>query len=179
MVESSIVPDSKDWTWVLREPCPECGFVAAELERADLARLVRDNARGWTEVLAGPDARQRPDQSTWSALEYACHVRDVHRIFSERVALMLVQDGPRFANWDQDETAVSERYDQQDPAVVAPELVAAGEAIAATYEGLLGAPEETWVRSGFRSDGAEFTVDTLARYHLHDVLHHAHDVGFG
>jgi hypothetical protein len=22
----TIVPDTKDWTWVLRRPCPECGF---------------------------------------------------------------------------------------------------------------------------------------------------------
>jgi 2-polyprenyl-3-methyl-5-hydroxy-6-metoxy-1,4-benzoquinol methylase len=89
---------------------------------------------------------------------------------------MLERDAPRFANWDQDETAVADRYDQQDPAVVAPELVDAADAMAATYDGLLDAPEETWARTGFRSDGAEFTVDTLARYHLHDVLHHAHDV---
>ena len=24
----SITPDTKDWTWVLERPCPECGFEA-------------------------------------------------------------------------------------------------------------------------------------------------------
>ncbi len=176
MIEPSIEPDTKDWTWVLREPCPECGFVADELDRTELGRLLRDNAVGWTSVLGQPDATQRPDETTWSPLEYACHVRDVHRIFLERVGLMLDQDQPTFANWDQDETAVAGRYDLQDPAVVAPELVAAAEAIASRYDALLDAPDELWSRRGFRSDGSEFTVDSLARYHLHDVLHHAHDV---
>ena len=33
-----------------------------------------------------------------------------------------------------------------------------------------------WDRPGRRSNGSVFTVDTLARYHLHDVEHHLHDV---
>jgi len=27
-----------------------------------------------------------------------------------------------------------------------------------------------------RSNGSEFTVETIAIYHLHDIVHHAHDV---
>ena len=37
-------------------------------------------------------------------------------------------------------------------------------------------PATQWQRTGSRSDGATFTVDTFARYHLHDLVHHAHDV---
>jgi SAM-dependent methyltransferase len=48
--------------------------------------------------------------------------------------------------------------------------------VAASYDALAGAPEETWARRGLRSNGSEFTVDSIARYHLHDVLHHSHDV---
>ena len=176
MISPSIEPDTKDWTWVLREPCPECGFVAADVARDDLGRLVRDDAAGWAAVLGQPGATDRPDETTWSALEYACHVRDVHRIFGGRLALMLDEDEPTFANWDQDVTAVEDRYDLQDPETVATELVAAAAAVATTYDGLRGAPEETWARRGLRSNGSEFTVDSLARYHLHDVLHHSHDV---
>jgi hypothetical protein len=172
----SIEPDTKDWTWVLREPCPECGFVAAHLDRAELGRLVRDDARGWAAVLRQEDARHRPDPATWSPLEYGCHVRDVHRVFGGRLALMLEQDEPTFADWDQDATAVGERYELQDPEVVVAELVTAAEAVAAQYDALVGAPEETWRRRGLRDNGSEFTVDSIARYHLHDVLHHGHDV---
>ena len=176
MMEPSIEPDTKDWTWVLEGRCPECGYVARDLDRTDLGRLLRDDATGWSAVLRQPNATERPDEQTWSPLEYACHVRDVHRIFGERLDLMLEQDEPTFANWDQDVTAVEERYDLQDPAVVGPELVAAAEAVAARYDAIRDAPEETWARRGLRDNGSEFTVDSIARYHLHDVLHHSHDV---
>ena len=176
MIEPSIEPDTKDWTWVLEDRCPECGLVARDLDRTDLGRLLRDDATGWAAVLRQPNATERPDAQTWSPLEYACHVRDVHLLFGERLDLMLEQDEPTFANWDQDVTAVEERYDLQDPAIVGPELVAAAEAVAARYDAIRDAPEETWARRGLRDNGSEFTVDRIARYHLHDVLHHTHDV---
>ena len=59
---------------------------------------------------------------------------------------------------------------------MAEELVAAAEAVAARYDTIRDAPEETWARRGLRDNGSEFTVDSIARYHLHDVLHHSHDV---
>ena len=31
-------------------------------------------------------------------------------------------------------------------------------------------------RRGTRSDGSEFTVETLAVYHQHDLVHHVHDI---
>lgn len=168
-----IEPDTKDWTWVLDRPCPACGFVAADVDRAALGEVVRDNAALWPVLLAAPDAATRPDPTTWSVLEYACHVRDVHRVFGERLALMLDHDDPLFANWDQDETAVADRYDLQDPATVATELVEAAAGVAAAYDAV---PADAWERRGRRSNGSAFTVDSIGRYHLHDLVHHAFDV---
>lgn len=165
--------DTKDWTWVLDEACPECGFDAAAIERGTVARTVRSNAEAFALALRAPHPARRRHDGTWSTLEYACHVRDVHRIFDERVRLMLDHDEPLFANWDQDETARAERYDLQDPAEVALALVEAADAVATTYDGV---PAEAWGRRGLRSNGSEFTVDSIARYHLHDVVHHLHDV---
>jgi hypothetical protein len=106
-------------------------------------------------------------------LEYACHVRDVHRVFGERLRMMLAVDDPLFENWDQDAAAAEGAYAAEDPARVADELVQGAAAISRTYGGVEGAQ---WDRPGRRSDGSVFTVDTLARYHLHDVEHHLHDV---
>ena len=140
MTESSsvdaVVPDTKDWTWVLREPCPECGYDARTVGRGDLGPTIRSNAAVFADVLGRPCAESRPDPAVWSPLEYACHVRDVHRIFDRRLASMLVEDLPRFANWDQDETAIEERYAAQDRATVAGELTEAAAAVAATYDSL-------------------------------------------
>jgi hypothetical protein len=33
-----------------------------------------------------------------------------------------------------------------------------------------------WDRPGLRSNGSRFTVASLGRYHLHDVVHHLRDV---
>jgi SAM-dependent methyltransferase len=172
----TIEPESKDWTWVLERPCPDCGFDAAALDRDRLPQAIRDNATLWEVVLQTEDAAVRPSSTVWSPLEYACHVRDVNLVFDERVRLMLTAspgEVPRFANWDQDAAAVEQDYGSQDPATVAGEVTRAADAVASTYETVRG---DQWGRRGIRSNGDEFTVDSLGRYHLHDLVHHAHDV---
>ncbi len=168
-------PDTKDWTWVLERPCTECGFAAATIEVPDLAGLINDSTPRWVAALASPQAATRPAPGVWSVLEYACHVRDVHRIFAERLAGMLAHDCPTFANWDQDATALADDYSAQDPVVVARELSDAAEAVARAYASV--GPEQ-YERTGLRSNGSAFTVLTLGRYHLHDVIHHVHDIGW-
>lgn len=169
----AIEPDTKDWTWVLERPCPECGFEADAFPRTDVGAMVRTNADEWQRVLSLPGAATRAVPDRWSPLEYACHVRDVLRLYEERLALMLAKDDPEFENWDQDATAIADRYGEQDPAVVAGELIAAGTALAARFDGVTDAQ---WERRGRRSDGAHFTVESFARYFVHDPIHHLHDV---
>jgi hypothetical protein len=168
-----IQPDTKDWTWVLERPCPDCGFDAAEVDRHRVGALLRANVAAWTPLLSRDDAAVRPDERTWSALESGCHVRDVFRIFDVRLRLMLDEDGAAFPNWDQDATAVEDDYAAQDPSVVLAELTAAG---AALSDGFDAVADDQWSRTGVRSDGAHFTIDTFAKYLLHDPTHHVWDV---
>ncbi len=142
----------------------------------------------------------------WSRLEYACHVRDVHRLFAERVQRMLDEDDPTFDNWDQDATAEEEEYGEQEAAEVGVALVERAAEAAAIYSSVEG---DQWERKGRRSapddagkeadaaddseddaeddaeveadaaeedTGSEFTVETIGRYHLHDVIHHLWDI---
>ncbi len=171
-----ITPDTKNWTWVLDELCPECGFDAEAVELAAMGALVRVNVAEWPALLVDARVRERPSHDQWSALEYACHVRDVFTLFDQRLRRMLAEDGPQFENWDQDVTAVEQRYDQQDPDVVGVELMAAGDACAARWDTV---GDADWSRTGDRSDGSSFTVDTFARYFLHDPVHHLADVRAG
>src|ERR1700677_4701597 len=121
-----IVPDDKNWTWVIERACPECGFDAAAVQRSEMGTLLRDNAAAWERILAEPTdiLRQRSSDDRWSPLEYACHVRDVFVLYQQRLELMLTQDNPTYPNWDQDETAVEQRYSEQEPTVVCTDLVA-------------------------------------------------------
>jgi DinB superfamily len=172
-----ITPDTKDWTWVLERRCPECGFDARAFSREEVGQMVRANAAGWQDVLARPDdLTTRPADDRWSALEYACHVRDVFRIYDRRLEMMLTEDGPDFPNWDQDATAVEERYNEQDPATVAGDITTAAARLADRFDGVSG---DTWQRTGNRSDGARFTVESFARYLIHDPVHHLDDVARG
>ena len=170
-----IAPDDKDWTWVLERPCPECGFDASTLDGAEVGRLARSNAAAWVRLLEGlPEVvrnRTRPDR--WSALEYACHVRDVYALAATRLERMLGEDDPLFANWDQDETARQERYGEQLPAHVGVEVVEAASRLADAYDAV---SSDQWHRRGRRSDGAVFTVDSFGRYLIHDPIHHVFDV---
>jgi hypothetical protein len=166
-------PDDKDWTWVLQAPCPDCGFDASLVDRGAIASRTTHYAGQLGAALERPGADRRPAPDTWSPVEYACHVRDVCEVFAERLQLMLTEDDPSFANWDQDATAIEKRYWAQRPAQVATELARSAAPIAAAFAAV---GEDQWDRPGRRSNGSVFTVDTLARYFLHDLAHHVWDV---
>jgi DinB superfamily len=169
-----IKPDTKDWTWVLQRRCPECGFEAGTVQRDHVGTLIREIARAWRDVLIRDAAavRARPSHDRWSALEYGCHVRDVFRRFRERLTLLLTEEDPIFADWDQDRAAIEDRYHEQDPARVAEELQVAARKLADAFDIVAGAQ---WQRTGGRADGARFTVESFARYLVHDSVHHLHD----
>lgn len=169
-----IAPDTKNWTWVLTRVCPECGFDASRCQADEVAGLVRENSQAWERLLQdGAIKPGRPDGSTWSTLEYACHVRDVYRRFFKRIDLMLSEDDPLFENWDQDASAVADAYEQQVPEAVVHELTAAARAVASQLDQVTG---PAWQRAGRRSDGASFRVETIAPYMVHDGVHHLWDV---
>jgi hypothetical protein len=141
-----------------------------------VAGLIRDNAASWRPLLDRPGVAERPSPDRWSALEYACHVRDVFRVYDGRLALMLAEDDPTFPNWDQDASAIDDRYGEQDPSTVVDEVEAAGATIADAFDRVADGARG---RTGTRSDGAHFTIDTFARYMIHDPVHHIHDVQQG
>lgn len=167
-------PDTKDWTWTLTRRCEECGLAAGEIEPVDVARHAFVAAEEWVQILrSSPASEARPEPDVWSPLEYGAHVRDVIHIFGDRLQKMLDEDDPTFENWDQDQTAIDEHYDEQDPEQVADELEAMTQVFIARVEALT--PEQ-FSRTGRRSDGSEFTVGSLLQYFLHDVVHHLWDV---
>ena len=169
-----IEPDTKDWTWVLTRACPDCGFDASTFDARAAGAAIRRVAAAWCDQLARADVASRPSPTVWSPLEYGCHVRDVLVIGQRRLGRMLDEDDPLFENWDQDRTAVDEDYGAQDPDRVQDELAEVAAQLARRFDEV---GDEAWSRPGRRSDGARFTVDSFARYLLHDPVHHLWDVG--
>jgi hypothetical protein len=173
-MSDEIIPDDKNWTWVLEKPCGDCGFDSSVFDATKAGDAIRDQANRWSTVLQQTKAVVRPRPGVWSPLEYGCHVRDVFKKFDERVQLMISQIDPHFENWDQDKTAIDDDYASQVPATVAQQLNEAAESLASSFDSVI---LEQWQRRGFRSDGSVFTVESLARYLMHDPIHHLWDVG--
>jgi hypothetical protein len=165
--------DDKDWTWVLDRPCTECGFDAAGFPAKEVGSRLRAELPIWHEALSRANATTRPNDSTWSATEYACHVRDVCVLYAHRLHRMLTEDDPEYLNWSSDDASVEGRYDAVAPADAEAELNPALLALADAFDAVR---DSEWVRPGRRSDGAVFTVDSFSRYLLHDVVHHGWDV---
>jgi hypothetical protein len=168
-----IIPDTKDWTWVTERPCPECGFDPAGVTPDRVGPAVRESIPRWQSVLARAQVAERGNEAVWSGLEYGAHVRDVCRVFEDRLALMLSRNNPNFADWDQDAAALENDYGRQDPREVSQALEAAALSVSAAFDAV---GDDQWERQGLRSNGSVFSVTSLGAYFLHDVLHHLHDV---
>ena len=95
-----MIPDEKDWTWTLQRRCEDCGLAAGEVDPGTVAERAYLAAEEWVQILREhPAVEARPEPGVWSPLEYAAHVRDVYRVFDGRLAQMLTEDDPAFANW--------------------------------------------------------------------------------
>jgi S-DNA-T family DNA segregation ATPase FtsK/SpoIIIE len=158
-------------------PCDECGYDHESLDRGqvlrDVASLADEHRRLLTSVPA-ERLRDHPRPSSWSPLEYGCHVRDVLRVQSDRVALAQAEQTPRFAPMRRDERAADDRYNEQDPLVVAGEIVAAARQFAGTLRAMDG---QGWLRTGIYPYPApeERTVEWMGRHTAHELAHHLFD----
>jgi DinB superfamily len=157
--------------------CPECGYEFDSLEPAELLRELALLAGEHRQLLGSAKAgllRAHPRPGSWSVLEYGCHVRDVLRFQRARVMLAQVEETPEFVSMRRDERAVEERYNEQDPLVVAGELAAAARSLAETLVTLDGTG---WQRTGvYPWPTREVrTVAWIGRRTVHELAHHLFD----
>ena len=162
--------------------CPECGLDYESMPVAEAIAAIRALPRRYraplTRLLRGEDEsvlRARPEPDTWSALEYAAHVRDVLGWYEGWVRQILVEERPVLEGIGRDEAAVENHYNDQDPVAVTDELAARAEALAATLETV---PDDGWERIGLRR-GEERSIATHARRAVHEGSHHLLDIGRG
>jgi hypothetical protein len=157
--------------------CRTCGFTYA-VGRVEIVPWLRSDADAFVAKLAAIDesrVRVRPEPETWSPLEYACHLRDMLRVQTERIELAQREVDPVFVPMGRDQRVVDDRYNEQDPALVANELLAATEALASLLEGL---DDDGWARTGVYNypEPAPRTVEWIAIHTNHELLHHRGDI---
>ena len=83
----AIVPDDKNWTWVLARPCPDCGFEAAAVDVRELAVQPDDYLLLCSDGLTNAV----PEATVSNAI---ARLRDPQRICDELVDLANRHGGP-------------------------------------------------------------------------------------
>jgi S-DNA-T family DNA segregation ATPase FtsK/SpoIIIE len=163
--------------------CAKCLFVYEDLTAEEAPGALRHAAREIRErlgtLLDEPGGverlRTRPDAKTWSALEYAGHVRDVLLTQHGRLYQALVEDVPAFSPMHRDERVQLGGYNTEDPATTATEVTIAADLFARLLA-RLDAGE--WSRRCIYNfpEPTEVDVTWLARHSVHEVVHHLLDI---
>lgn len=170
--------------WIRPQPgwvCAECGFDYDACTRDTVAETVRGFGRRYriplTRGLAGEDLdallRAHPFPGGWSALEYACHVRDALALSNYRIKLVLAEDHPMIVTVHRNDAVSANAYNAQDAGLVADELASASERLATR---LATVTTEGWQREGV-SEYPNMSVQYLAVNAAHEGTHHLLDIG--
>lgn len=166
------------------DACDECQYSYDSEDEASIPDKLQTLGRRYTAPLTrflpaedGPALLQaHPTPGVWSALEYACHVRDVLEVLGQRVALTLVEEVPTFEPMRRDERVSELAYNEQDPAEVAAAIAANAASLAGAFAAL--SPSE-WARTGIYGypEAAERSLLWMGRHTIHEAHHHLLDVG--
>ena len=157
-----------------REVCRACGFDSELYGRADAIssqRVVPAILAAATEGLDESALADRPDQATWSIVEYLDHVREV--VFGNRMAIEMALREPGVDLGAPPDLGIAAERKRVDRAATL-------EALSGEYrlmEGLLsGLTGEQW-RTSALLDGRRHSVGWFGRHVLHDGIHHLADIG--
>jgi DinB superfamily len=159
--------------------CGECGFVYDEVRADALAEALRDHAGRYREPLSSATALHqgtvRPEPAVWSALEYACHVRDVLFAQRERALLALVVDNPDFTPMYRDERVALAGYGRQSIDDAAAQLVVGANLLAIVFDGLSDSQLSRPCIYNYPTP-SQRDVTWLGRHTVHELVHHLVDV---
>ena len=162
--------------------CEECGF---NYDTGDLqgtvTLLIRQGAEcamALTKAAAGPDpdvVRLRPEPEVWSAIEYACHVRDVLEVQRSRIAQCLAEERPVYAPMDRTGRVKELKYEDQNPIEVAAALTRFAREFGAAAK-VLTPPQLGRLGLYNYPVRAPRTLSWIIRHTAHEIQHHRQDI---
>lgn len=154
--------------------CAGCGLLSGELHERAIGAEIRDLVHAFGELLVAADddhVRTRPTPTSWSALEYGVHIRDLLTVYAERIVRTLAEHDPVLIGWDHEAAIEDGMANESDVQAVADDM---GRNAGKLSEALRLVTEDDWGRPASR--GTErFTIELLARFALHEVVHHRVD----
>lgn len=162
----------------VHEHCDACSFDGATYADADLLESLRILGARWRRQLAsaGAHLRSRPAPTTWSAIEYAAHSRDITALHAYGVEQALTGDEPTYPPiGDGVITSAVSSYAEADPDEVCAELTKAAQQLAQLAD---DAGTTAWTR-GLTVGETRSDVRRLLEHALYDSQHHLDDVERG
>ena len=158
--------------------CPECGLQYDTISPSDAVVALKSYPRRFRELLMPvvdeqrePMLHRRPDESTWSAIEYTAHVADILATMDDIFRRMLAEHHPTLGFFDPDQRAAQERYNERDPERVLADVAAGAQRVADT---LGRATPDDWSRTASFPWGARDLL-TMVRNAVHEGSHHLRD----
>lgn len=91
--------DGWQWARAQTDQCPQCGLQPGAMDHRSLGGQLLELAGSWrTFLLAADDAsvRTNPAPGVFSPIQYGAHVRDIQRVYGDRILLMLTEENPVF-----------------------------------------------------------------------------------
>lgn len=167
-----------DWTRIQRDPCPQCGQHPAALSPSSLGELAVESSVAWREFLLEEDdiyLRTIPEPGVFSPIQYAAHVRDILRVYGDRMVLGVEKDSPTVPIFNPAQE-VFESYNRLDAQELAADLEAQAQRLAKIVEDM--GPSD-WSRIVINDRGQygvyTFTIAGLACNAVHEAHHHLLD----
>lgn len=154
--------------------CPRCAIAFPDVtvdEAVETIAGLPDRVRA--AIRDVPDAllRRRPDERTWSAVEYLAHIRDVYATFTIRLHRTRTEDRPALEPMFNDLRARRFGYNDGDPEAFLDELAAH----AAGFRDEVARTRD-WGRVATRRPDEERTALWLVRQAMHEGVHHLADM---
>src|SRR5271170_2261857 len=100
---------SEGWQWARAQTdrCPQCGHHPAAMERDALGTQLIESAGSWRSFLMEADdsyLRTVPAPGIFSPVQYGAHVRDILRVYGDRILMMLEEYDPVFPQFNPNES---------------------------------------------------------------------------
>jgi hypothetical protein len=168
------------WTRIQQEGCPQCGDNPSSRPPGDLGRLAVERAEKWRDFLVRADLtflRANPEGEVFvfSPLQYGAHVRDMLKVYGERMVLGLEQANPT-APLFYPTQEVFESYNRLGPDELANDIERWAERMAILVAGM---EPSSWSRTVTNDRGVygvyTFTIAGLACNAVHEEHHHLLD----
>jgi hypothetical protein len=163
---------------MISETCEQCRFDSARYTVEDAAGTLRSLATRWrwlTQDVERAVIARRPEPTTWSAVEYAAHSRDVTALMAAALEVVVAQDRPVFRAPAPQQTAAGDPDPGLDLDAVVAELADHADQL---QRRALKLPNDAWSRQA-EVDSEVIDAGWLLRHAVHDASHHLSDVGRG